>query len=64
MDAVKPTQSGQRQFIERPATFLLARSLDHDPAGLLLIYRISWEWLEKHSDVKQKMCSGLKRTFP
>jgi hypothetical protein len=34
--------------IERTSTFLLARSLEHKPARLLLIYEITWEWIERH----------------
>ena len=39
--------------IERSLTFLLARSLDHDPARLLLVYEISWKWLTQYGDLER-----------
>ncbi|BCG47930.1 hypothetical protein GEOBRER4_n2783 [Citrifermentans bremense] len=36
------------QTIERTKRFLLARSLDHQPVRILLIFDISAEWLKAH----------------
>jgi len=40
------------QTIERGRRFLLARSLQHDPVRLLLIYDISWDWLNSHFGIE------------
>ena len=32
--------------IERASSFLLARSVDHEPTRFLLIYDITWPWIE------------------
>lgn len=34
--------------IERSRTFLFARSIDHDLIRLLMVYDISWRWLQMH----------------
>ncbi len=36
------------QDVERTRTYLLARSTEHTPTRLLLVYPISWDWLAKH----------------
>ncbi|MCC6414589.1 MAG: hypothetical protein IT582_01590 [Opitutaceae bacterium] len=36
------------QTLERGAHYLLARSTDHSTPRLLLIYAISWRWLQAH----------------
>lgn len=36
------------QTVERGRTFLLARSMEHDPPRFLLIYEITAEWLSRH----------------
>jgi len=36
------------QTLERGESFILARSLDHTPSRILLIYNISWPWLRLH----------------
>ena len=36
------------QTLERGQTYLLARSLDHDPRRVLQIYDIDAAWLERH----------------
>lgn len=41
------------QTIERGEHFILARSVDHSPVRLLLIYDISWPWLRSHFGVQQ-----------
>lgn len=54
--------------IEHSRTFLFARSLEHDPARLLLIYDISSDWLQTHfrtaqsqglSDLQGWLCAHL-----
>lgn len=39
------------ETIERGQSFMLARSLEHNPTRLLLIYEMSWEWLRTHLSV-------------
>ena len=41
------------QTIERGKRFMLARSSEHTPTRLLLIYDISWPWLRHHIGVEQ-----------
>ena len=36
------------QTLERASSYLLVRSIDHNPTRVFLIYEISWEWIEKH----------------
>ena len=39
--------------IERTERFLLARSTEHTPTRLMLIYEISWDWLRRHFGASQ-----------
>lgn len=41
------------QTIERAVHFLLARSTEHTPTRLMLIYEITWDWLRKHFGASQ-----------
>jgi hypothetical protein len=33
--------------------YLLARSAEHDPVRLMLIYEVSWHWMQAHFGVEQ-----------
>ena len=41
------------QMIERGNRFILARNTDHAPMRLLLIFNISWRWLERRFGIHQ-----------
>lgn len=41
------------ETIERGKSFMLARSTEDDPARLLLIYEMSWDWLRTHFSVSR-----------
>ena len=41
------------QMLERGERFLLARSLNHTPVRILLIYDISWPWLRSHFGIQK-----------
>ena len=41
------------QTLERGEHYILARSADHTPARVMLIYDITWEWLRTHFGVPQ-----------
>jgi hypothetical protein len=41
------------QTIERGEHFIMARSMNHTPTRLLLIYTITWEWLRLHFRIEQ-----------
>lgn len=41
------------QTIERRERFLLARSTEHVPTRLMLIYEISWDWLRRQMGASQ-----------
>ena len=41
------------QTIERAVHFLLARSTEHTPTRLMLIYEITWDWLRRHFGASQ-----------
>ena len=49
------------QTIEWSRTFLLARSIEHSAARLLLVHPISWEWVTKHFRVDfQAECPNIQ----
>jgi len=41
------------QTLERGEHFILARSTEHDPTRIMLIYSVSWPWLRTHFGVEQ-----------
>ncbi len=41
-------KSYRLQVVERYSRFLLARSLEHTPTRLILVYEATWEWLNEH----------------
>jgi hypothetical protein len=41
-------KSYELETIERGTRFLLARSAEHQPTRILLIYDIDWNWLQRH----------------
>jgi hypothetical protein len=40
------------RVVERQKNFLLAQRLNQSPAQWLLIYEVTWKWLNKHFEVK------------
>lgn len=46
------------ETIERSRTFILARSIEHNPVRLLMIYDVSWHWLQAH------FSTALSRDLP
>lgn len=40
------------QTLERNSRFILARSMSHKPARLLLIYAVTAAWLAQHFDIR------------
>ncbi len=51
------SKSCSLQILERSERFLLARSVEHTPVRLILIYDISWQWLRSHFDIQQPSLS-------
>jgi hypothetical protein len=45
------SNSYRLQVLERQTRFVLARSLDHTPTQLLLVYEPTWDWLKRHFDL-------------
>ena len=45
------SKSYRLQVLERQTRFVLARSLDHTPTQLLLVYEPTWDWLKRHFDL-------------
>lgn len=41
----------QLETIERGERYILAKSIDHHPVRLLLIYEVDWSWLERHCTI-------------
>lgn len=41
------------QTLERTKSFIIARSAEHAPIRVLLIYDISWPWLRLHFGIEQ-----------
>ncbi len=38
--------------LERNSQFYLGRSVEHDPVRLMLVYRVTAEWLRRHFDAE------------